>query len=34
MQDFGEFMKVNRLAPVLNQVPLSSAPRQPVERGK
>jgi len=33
-QDFGEFMKVNRLAPVLDQLPLASSSKQPVDRGR
>jgi len=32
-QDFGEFMKANRLAPVLDQLETSSSSKQPVERG-
>ena len=34
VQDFGEFMKANRLAPVLNQLQMSSSSKQqPIERG-
>jgi len=33
-QDFGEFMKANRLAPVLDQVQMASSSKQPVDRGR
>ena len=33
-QDFGEFMKVNRLAPVMEQLSAPSSSTQPVDQGR
>jgi len=33
-QDFGEFMKVNRLAPMFDQLQSASSSKQPVDQGR